>query len=172
MICVNPETYETVPLAVTGNVCYALSTQGSVIYGINLQEDNNTYVFSYNTNTKKVTNILKFAEEDAKRKKCIDAKNELDALIFQIEKTMAENSDKIDKADEATLSDKISKARAVMATDTVDEIKAMTDELNQAVQGILSKAFANSDNKSNVNADVDAEDFGDNNDTVVDADEI
>jgi hypothetical protein len=65
MICVNPETYETVPLAVTGNVCYALSTQGSVIYGINLQEDNNTYVFSYNTKTKKVTNILKFAEEDA-----------------------------------------------------------------------------------------------------------
>ena len=65
MICVNPETYETVPLAVTGNVCYALSTQGSVIYGINLQEDNNTYVFSYNTKTKKVTNILKFAEEDS-----------------------------------------------------------------------------------------------------------
>ena len=65
MICVNPETYETVPLAVTGNVCYALSTQGSVIYGINLQDDNNTYVFSYNTKTKKVTNILKFAEEDA-----------------------------------------------------------------------------------------------------------
>lgn len=65
MICVNPETYETVPLAISGNVCYALSTQGSVIYGINLQEDNNTYVFSYNTKTKKVTNILKFAEEDA-----------------------------------------------------------------------------------------------------------
>jgi len=68
MLCVNLDTLETVPLNVRGNVAYALSTDGTTIYGINLISDEtgrSTYVFSYNTNTKQVINILKFAEEDS-----------------------------------------------------------------------------------------------------------
>lgn len=68
ILTVNIETGETVPLNVKGNVAYALSTDGIVIYGINLISDEtgrNTYVFSYNTQTKKMTNILKFADEDS-----------------------------------------------------------------------------------------------------------
>ncbi len=68
MLCVNINTLETVPLAVKGNVAYALSTDGVMIYGINLISDDNgrnTYVFSFNTETKQVTNILKFADEDS-----------------------------------------------------------------------------------------------------------
>lgn len=68
LICVNIQTQETVPLSVKGNVAYALSTDGNIIYGINLISDAdgiNTYVFSYNTSTKLVTNILKFANEDS-----------------------------------------------------------------------------------------------------------
>ena len=116
----------------------------------------------------------RFAEEDAMRKECIDAKNELDALIFQIEKTIAENSDKIDETDEAKIADKITKAREVMETDNVEKIKSMTDDLDQAVQDILAKAFMNSDKKSKVNADID-DDIVDNgeldDDTVVDVDD-
>jgi len=68
LICVNIKTGETVPLGVKGNVAYALSTDGTIIYGINLVSDSegrNTYVFSYNTATKEVKNILKFANEDS-----------------------------------------------------------------------------------------------------------
>lgn len=68
MLCVNPDTLETVPLSVKGTVVYGLSTNGTLIYGINLISDETgraTYVFSYNTQSKVTTNILKFSDEDA-----------------------------------------------------------------------------------------------------------
>lgn len=67
LISVNPKTLETVPLKVPGQVTYGLSTNGKMVYGINLQSDDNTsvtYVFGFNTATKTVQNILKFSEED------------------------------------------------------------------------------------------------------------
>ena len=67
LLTVNPETMETVPLNIKGNVTYALSTDGKTIYGLYIVSDDtgrNTYVFSYNVYTKQMTNILKFAEED------------------------------------------------------------------------------------------------------------
>lgn len=68
LLTVNPQTMETVPLNIKGNVTYALSTDGKTIYGLNIISDDtgrNTYVFSFNVYTKQMTNILKFAEEDA-----------------------------------------------------------------------------------------------------------
>lgn len=67
LLIVNPNTYETVPLKIKGNVAYALSTDGENIYGINVISDDtgrNTYVFSYNVFSKQMTNLLKFADED------------------------------------------------------------------------------------------------------------
>lgn len=67
MLCINPKTMETVPLKIKGNVTYALSTDGNIIYGINVISDEtgrNTYVFSYNVKSKQMSNMLKFADED------------------------------------------------------------------------------------------------------------
>ena len=68
LICVNPDTYETVPLSLKGNVSFGLSTDGHIIYGIVLQSNENvqeTYVYSFNTAAGKSTNLLKFVEEDS-----------------------------------------------------------------------------------------------------------
>jgi len=68
LLKVNPQTMETVPINMKGNVTFALSTDGKTIYGLNINSDDsgrNTYVFSFNVYTNQVTNILKFAEEDA-----------------------------------------------------------------------------------------------------------
>jgi len=68
LLSVNPETLETVPLNIKGNVIYALSTDGKTIYGINVISENNgnsTFVFSFNVYTKQMVNILKFSDEDA-----------------------------------------------------------------------------------------------------------
>ena len=67
LLCINPQTLETVPLKIKGNVAYAFSTDGKIIYGINVISDEtgrNTYVFSYNVETKQMVNMLKFADED------------------------------------------------------------------------------------------------------------
>ena len=68
LLSVNPETLETVPLGVKGNVAYALSIKDNMIYGINLVSDETgktTYVFSYDIDTKVITNILRFSNEDS-----------------------------------------------------------------------------------------------------------
>jgi hypothetical protein len=68
LLRVDIDSLETVPMSLEGNVSYALSTDGNMIYGIVLQSDNNiknTYVYSFNTQTNKATNILKFSEEDS-----------------------------------------------------------------------------------------------------------
>ena len=68
LLCVNPDTLETVPLGVKGNVSYALSIKENMIYGINLVSDETgktTYVFSFNIDSKVLTNILKFSNEDS-----------------------------------------------------------------------------------------------------------
>ena len=68
LILMNPSTMETVPVGIKGNVIYGLSYSDGNLYGVNLianTEENTTYVFSYDTNTKQTKNILKFANEDA-----------------------------------------------------------------------------------------------------------
>ncbi len=67
LICVDPLTLETVPLKIPGQVTYGLSTNGKIIYGMNLQASDSgtvSYVFSYVPSTSTMTNILRFSEED------------------------------------------------------------------------------------------------------------
>lgn len=68
LLYINPQTLETVPVRVSGNVTYGLSCDGTTIYGLNVISDDsgrNTYVFSFNTKTNQMKNILKFADEDS-----------------------------------------------------------------------------------------------------------
>lgn len=69
ILSIDIETLETVPVTkVDGDIVYGLSTDGTVIYGIRLVPDGetfSTYVFSYHTLTEEVKNILKFSNEDS-----------------------------------------------------------------------------------------------------------
>ena len=69
LIKVNLDTSETSPAKFSGSIAYALSLaeDKNTIYGIMFNEDindKNTYVFSYDTTTDKLTKILQFNEED------------------------------------------------------------------------------------------------------------
>ncbi|MBR5645814.1 MAG: hypothetical protein IKX23_04165 [Treponema sp.] len=67
LVCVNLRTRETVPVQIQSDICFGLSTDGNRIFGISLIEEeknNNTYVFSFEIETKTMTNLLKFNEED------------------------------------------------------------------------------------------------------------
>lgn len=67
LIVVDLSTYETAATPVSGQVCFNLTTDGTNVFGIVIDPtDGNqtTYVFCYDTTTKKSYTMLKFDEED------------------------------------------------------------------------------------------------------------
>jgi molecular chaperone DnaK len=73
------------------------------------------------------------AEEDQKNRDKIEAKNRLDSLIYNTEKLLTENRDKISEADASTLDAALGKARtALEGAAEAAEMNAAAEELTQA----------------------------------------
>jgi molecular chaperone DnaK len=72
------------------------------------------------------------AEEDRKRKQDIEAKNQLDNLIYQTEKTLNENKDKLTSEDTKSVEDAMASAKDVLKSGDSDKIKSAIDELTKA----------------------------------------
>ena len=91
---------------------------------------------------KAVKEAEKYAEEDKKRKELIDMKNQAEQLILAIDKTVMESGDKISAEDKTTLENasKDAKEKLEKAT-TVDEVKALNEELSKTVNPIFTKLY-------------------------------
>ncbi|MBB6636206.1 molecular chaperone DnaK [Cohnella thailandensis] len=81
------------------------------------------------------------ADEDAKRRELIEAKNSGDQLIYTVEKTIKDLGDKVDAGE-------ISKAEAAKETlkkalesENLDEIKSATEALTEVVQQLSVKLY-------------------------------
>src|SRR6184192_504622 len=72
------------------------------------------------------------AAEDQQRREEIEAKNQLDSLVYNVEKMLNENRDKISGADVSNLESTISEARKAMETGGVDNLKRATENLTKA----------------------------------------
>jgi molecular chaperone DnaK len=74
------------------------------------------------------------ADEDQKNRDKIEAKNKLDSLIYNTEKVLTENRDKIGSDDASALDDALRKARAVLENASAEaaEMNASADELMKA----------------------------------------
>jgi molecular chaperone DnaK len=109
----------------------------------------------------------KFAEEDNKRKESVDAKNNLDALVFQIEKVLSESGDKLDADDKAKLESAVNKAKETLKGDDVDAYKKEAEELQKVSNEVFTKMYQAAAVNGNPNGGDD-----NNGDNVVDAEEI
>merc|ERR1712157_686585 len=76
------------------------------------------------------------AEADAKRRQTIDAKNEIDSLIYSTEKTLTDNADKVSDEIKKEVETAIAAAKEVKDSDDLDVLKAKTDELNKAAMKV------------------------------------
>src|SRR5437763_2191390 len=72
------------------------------------------------------------AAEDQGRREEIEAKNQLDSLVYQVEKMLNENRDKISGADVSNLESAISEARKAMEQGGIDNLKRATENLTKA----------------------------------------
>jgi molecular chaperone DnaK len=72
------------------------------------------------------------AEEDTKKKEEIDVKNQADSLIYQTEKVLNENKDKLSEADCKAVEDALKDTKAAVESGDVVQIKEKMDILTKA----------------------------------------
>ncbi len=72
------------------------------------------------------------AEEDRKRKEKIDARNQLDSLIYQVEKDMKEWGDKVSGDAKSRVESALEGAKKALKQDDLGELNRARDELMQA----------------------------------------
>ncbi|MBC7074959.1 MAG: molecular chaperone DnaK [Syntrophomonadaceae bacterium] len=82
-----------------------------------------------------------YAEEDERRLKEVEARNAADSLIYQAEKTLKENSEKIDEQTRSKIENAKEELENALKGNDIDEIKAKTEALTQAVFEFTSKMY-------------------------------
>ena len=83
------------------------------------------------------------ASEDKERREEIEAKNGLDSLVYQVEKMLGENRDKIPGSDVTTLEGAIADARKAMEQGGSDNLKKATENLTKASHKLAEAMYAN-----------------------------
>ncbi|TVR67178.1 MAG: molecular chaperone DnaK [Gemmatimonadales bacterium] len=72
------------------------------------------------------------ASEDEERKKKVEARNQLDSLVYQVEKDSGEWGDKVDEAHKTKLSEALESAKTVLKGDDHEAMDRAREELTQA----------------------------------------
>ncbi len=83
------------------------------------------------------------AEEDKKAREKVETKNQAEATIYQVEKTLKDNGDKLPAADKATVEAVLVKAKEALKSEDVEQIKATQEELKQATFKLSEALYAN-----------------------------
>jgi len=102
---------------------------------------------------KAVKEAEKYAEEDKKRKEVVDTKNNLDQMIFGIEKVMKDSGDKLSEEDKTKLTAEMDSAKEVLKnSDDVEKLKEALEKLTKVSNDIFTKLYQNNAN-ANPNGD-------------------
>ncbi len=90
---------------------------------------------------KKVKEAEMYAQEDAKKKDLIEAKNNADSMIYQSENTLKDVEGKISDADKTKIEDAIKGLKDVKDGEDLEAIKSKTEELTQAFYAISEEIY-------------------------------
>jgi molecular chaperone DnaK len=84
------------------------------------------------------------AAEDEERRKNSDARNTLEQLVYQGEKLLKDNGDKIEEADRTTAEDAIKAAKEVLAKEdaSTEDLESARDSLNEALQAVGTAIYS------------------------------
>ena len=119
---------------------------------------------------KKVKEAEMYAQDDAKKKDLIEARNTADSMIYQSESTLEEVKDKIKPEDKENIEKAIEELKSVKDSENLDEIKAKTEELTKAFYAVSEEIYKNANPEAG-QSDTQKEDVVDADYEVVDEDE-
>jgi len=128
-----------------------------------------------------IQNMVKDAEthaaEDEKKKAEVDTRNQADATVFQTEKFIKENGDKISADNKAKVEAALEPLSKALEKNDLDGMKSAMDGLNQAMQAAAQELYAQAQQQaqpgagdSHPGAETAGSAGGDDGDEVIEAD--
>jgi len=89
----------------------------------------------------RVKEAEQYAEQDKKRKEEVETLNRADGLIYEMEKTLRENGDKLSDEDKNTVQTEIDAFKKVREGNNAEEIKNAMESFTQKVYGVFGKLY-------------------------------
>lgn len=90
---------------------------------------------------KMVKDAEKFRQEDEKKKETIEARNQGDALVYQVEKTLKDLGDKVDSAEKAEIERAKDALKEALTKDNVEDIKQKSEALAQTLHKLSERIY-------------------------------
>jgi molecular chaperone DnaK len=81
------------------------------------------------------------AEEDRKRREEVEARNQADSLVYQAEKLLADNADKIDSSLKDEIQGKIEPVKQALKDNDADRMKSTSEELAKSMQKVGEQIY-------------------------------
>jgi molecular chaperone DnaK len=82
------------------------------------------------------------AEEDRKRKESVETRNQLDSLVYQVDKQLTELGDKIPAEKKSGLEASLAEARQALESTDTEQMKTALDSLNKAMGDIAADIYS------------------------------
>ncbi len=102
-------------------------------------------------NKDEIEKMVKEAElhagEDKKKREVVDARNQLDGLVYQTEKTLNENRENLDAASREAIEKALADAKQVLESQDPDAIRKAADELARASHKLAEAMYAKASSK-------------------------
>ncbi|MBQ6399944.1 MAG: molecular chaperone DnaK, partial [Clostridia bacterium] len=89
----------------------------------------------------RVKEAEQYAEQDKKRKEEAETLNRADSLIYETEKTLRDNGDKLSDEDKNTVQTEIDAFKKIREGNNTEEIKSAIDNFTQKVYAIFGKIY-------------------------------
>jgi len=89
------------------------------------------------------------AEDDKKARELVDARNQGEAMVHTVQKTLSEAGDKVEASDKESIEKAITELQAVLTSEDVADIQAKTNTLMEASHKLAEQMYqAESDSGS------------------------
>jgi molecular chaperone DnaK len=111
------------------------------------------------------------AEEDRKRRDEAEVRNNADSLVYQMEKVLRDNADKVDESERATVQAPLDELKAALNGNDIEAIRGAHEKLMAASQSFSQKLYekAAQDNAAGTSASGQTGAAGGGDDDIIDA---
>ncbi|MEU4396451.1 molecular chaperone DnaK [Kribbella sp. NPDC023855] len=118
---------------------------------------------------KMVRDAEQYAEEDRKRREAVESRNQAEGLVYQTEKFLQENEDKVPDDVKTEVKDGVAELKKALEGEDADAIKAASEKLAQSSQKMGAAMYANAQAAGTSDESASSDESSSSDDDVVDA---